>query len=205
MPAGTPTLTSGGDGFVKLKGAQTNWVNAHQFSTHTSGDTNPDSTVVFHEGVHTHHLRAALDRLSHRLGAGDPVSTFEPEPRRDQDRPGDRRRQRRLRDRSRPARARSSSSATIDGDAQSVGLRFAGIGLDGRRRHQGGLLRLRGGDGERAAARSLTIEVQDATRPNTYSAPEGAGRAGLSRRRGAPGPPPPGRRARPTSRPTSPT
>jgi hypothetical protein len=53
MPKGTPTLTSGGNGFVKFKGASTAWMNAHQFSTHTSGDKNPASTVVFDKGMHT--------------------------------------------------------------------------------------------------------------------------------------------------------
>lgn len=53
MPNGTPTLTSGGNGFVKFKGAQTHWVNAHQFSTSAHGDKNPESTVVFDKGMHT--------------------------------------------------------------------------------------------------------------------------------------------------------
>lgn len=53
MPKGTPTLTSGGNGFVKFKGAQTHWVNAHQFSTSAHGDKNPESTVVFDKGLHT--------------------------------------------------------------------------------------------------------------------------------------------------------
>ena len=53
MPNGTPTLTSGGNGFVKFKGAQTHWVNAHQFSTSAHGDKNPESTVVFDKGLHT--------------------------------------------------------------------------------------------------------------------------------------------------------
>ena len=53
MPKGTPTLTSGGNGFVKFKGAQTSWVNAHQFSTSKHGDKNPDSIVVFDKGMHT--------------------------------------------------------------------------------------------------------------------------------------------------------
>ena len=53
MPKGTPSLTSGGNGFVKFKGASTAWMNAHQFSTHTSGDKNPASTVVFDKGMHT--------------------------------------------------------------------------------------------------------------------------------------------------------
>jgi hypothetical protein len=53
MPKGTPTLTSGGDGFVKFKGAQTRWSNAHQFSTHQHGDKNPESDVVLSKGIHT--------------------------------------------------------------------------------------------------------------------------------------------------------
>ena len=53
MPKGTPTLTSGGNGFVKFKGAQTHWIDAHQFSTPQHGDKNPTSTVVFDKGVHT--------------------------------------------------------------------------------------------------------------------------------------------------------
>ena len=71
MPKGTPTLTSGGNGFVKFKGAPAAWMNAHQvFSTSQHGDKNPASTVVFDKGDAHHHLRAALDRLPHRLGAG---------------------------------------------------------------------------------------------------------------------------------------
>ena len=53
MPKGTPTLTSGGNGFVKFKGATTHWTDAHQFSTSTHGDKNPASTVVFDKGTHT--------------------------------------------------------------------------------------------------------------------------------------------------------
>jgi hypothetical protein len=53
MPKGTPTLTSGGDGFVKFKGAQTKWMNAHTFSTHQHGDKNPESDVVLSKGMHT--------------------------------------------------------------------------------------------------------------------------------------------------------
>ena len=53
MPHGTPQLTSGGDGFVKFKGASTGWVNAHMFSTPVHGDKNPASTVVLNKGVHT--------------------------------------------------------------------------------------------------------------------------------------------------------
>jgi hypothetical protein len=53
MPKGTPTLTSGGNGFVKFKGATTKWMDAHQFSTHKQGDKNPASTVVFDKGMHT--------------------------------------------------------------------------------------------------------------------------------------------------------
>jgi hypothetical protein len=53
MPKGTPTLTSGGNGFVKFKGATTKWTDAHQFSTSTHGDKNPASTVVFDKGSHT--------------------------------------------------------------------------------------------------------------------------------------------------------
>lgn len=53
MPKGTPTLTSGGNGFVKFKGASTSWINAHQFSTSAHGDKNPASTVVFDKGLHT--------------------------------------------------------------------------------------------------------------------------------------------------------
>ena len=53
MPHGTPQLTSGGDGFVKFKGASTGWVNAHMFSTPQHGDKNPTSTVVFDKGIHT--------------------------------------------------------------------------------------------------------------------------------------------------------
>jgi hypothetical protein len=52
MPKGTPELTSGGEGFVKFKGAQTAWVNAHQFSTDVHGDKNPESVVVLGKGVH---------------------------------------------------------------------------------------------------------------------------------------------------------
>ena len=53
MPKGTPTLTSGGNGFVKFKGATTTWTDAHQFSTSAHGDKNPASTVVFDKGIHT--------------------------------------------------------------------------------------------------------------------------------------------------------
>lgn len=52
MPAGTAELTSGGNGFVKFKGASTAWKNARQFSTETTLDVNPASTVVFDKGVH---------------------------------------------------------------------------------------------------------------------------------------------------------
>jgi hypothetical protein len=52
MPKGTPELTAGGEGFVKFKGAQTTWVNAHMFSTDVHGDKNPESVVVLGKGVH---------------------------------------------------------------------------------------------------------------------------------------------------------
>jgi hypothetical protein len=53
MPKGTPQLTSGGNGFVKFKGAQTSWINAHMFSTSQHGDQNPASDVVLSKGLHT--------------------------------------------------------------------------------------------------------------------------------------------------------
>jgi hypothetical protein len=52
-PDGPAELTSGGNGFVKFKGATTKWSNAHQFSTETHDDINPASTVLLDEGVHT--------------------------------------------------------------------------------------------------------------------------------------------------------
>jgi hypothetical protein len=53
MPKGTPKLTSGGDGFVKYKGATTSWIDAKQFSTPIEGDRNAPSTVVFDKGMHS--------------------------------------------------------------------------------------------------------------------------------------------------------
>jgi hypothetical protein len=53
MPDGSPRLVSGGDGFVKYKGAQTSWVNARMFSSDEDGVPNPASDVVFGSGLHT--------------------------------------------------------------------------------------------------------------------------------------------------------
>jgi hypothetical protein len=53
MAEGSPELVSGGDGFVKFKGAQTKWVNAHMFSAEAHGVPNAESDVVFGVGLHT--------------------------------------------------------------------------------------------------------------------------------------------------------
>jgi hypothetical protein len=54
MPAGTPPLTPGGEGFVKFKGGLgAAWRDASQFSTPVHGDVNPKSTVMLEAGVHT--------------------------------------------------------------------------------------------------------------------------------------------------------
>jgi hypothetical protein len=53
MPAGTVGLTSGGNGFVKFKGAQTSWVNAKMFSAEAEHDANPASDVLLGVGTHT--------------------------------------------------------------------------------------------------------------------------------------------------------
>lgn len=169
MPAGTPTLTSGGEGFVKLKGAQTTWVNAHQFSTHTSGDKNPDSTVVFHEGVHT--ITFAPRSIGFHIDSVQVIqlSTFEPETKT-------------------LAVAIAAGSddfeslkagpsqvlelGEIGGAAQSVGLRFQGIGLDADAEIKAAYFVFEAAAASAGSA-SLTIEVQDATTPNTYSGLKG--------------------------------
>jgi hypothetical protein len=53
MPEGSPELVAGGEGFVKFKGAQTKWVNAHMFSAEAEGVPNAESDVVFGVGLHT--------------------------------------------------------------------------------------------------------------------------------------------------------
>jgi hypothetical protein len=53
MPAGTPALTEGGEGFVKFKGAWTKWLNATQFSAVEHGAANAASDVVLGVGIHT--------------------------------------------------------------------------------------------------------------------------------------------------------
>ena len=73
MPAGTPALTQGGNGFVKFKGAQTNVDRTpRMFSPGADEVPNPASDVLLSKGIAHHRLRAALDRLPHRLAADDP-------------------------------------------------------------------------------------------------------------------------------------
>jgi hypothetical protein len=171
MPAGTPELTSGGEGFVKLKGAQTNWVNAHQFSTHTSGDKNPESTVVFQEGVHT--ITFAPRSIGFHIDSVQVIqlSSLEPEP-----------------ETKTLATAVAAGSddfeslkagpsqalelGEIDGAAQSVGLRFQGIGLDTDAEIKAAYFVFEAAAASAGSA-SLAIEVQDASRPNTYSGLKG--------------------------------
>jgi len=171
MPAGTPTLTSGGDGFVKLKGAQTSWVNAHQFSTHASGDKNPDSTVVFDKGMHT--ITFAPRSIGFHIDSVQviQVGTFEPAPE--------------TRTLAVAIAAGSDDFESlkagpsqvlelgeIGGTAQSVGLRFQGLGLDGDVDIKAAYFVFEAAATSSGSAR-LAIEVQDATRPNTYSAAKG--------------------------------
>ncbi|HET9067397.1 MAG TPA: hypothetical protein VFN28_02045 [Amaricoccus sp.] len=171
MPAGTPTLTSGGDGFVKLKGAQTHWVNAHQFSTHASGDKNPESTVVFHEGVHS--ITFAPRSTGYHIDSVQVIqlSTFQPEPAPE------------IRtvaiaagsddfESLKAAPSQVLELGHIGGAAQSVGLRFGGIGLDGDVDIKAAYFVFEAAATSSGTAR-LAIEVQDATRPNTYSAFKG--------------------------------
>ena len=61
---------------------------------------------------------------------------------------------------------------TIDGTAQSVGLRFQDIGLDGDADIKAAYFVFEASKSSSGAA-SYTIEVQDATTPSTYSAAKG--------------------------------
>ena len=169
MPKGTPTLTSGGSGFVKFKGASTSWVDAHQFSTSTSGDTNPASTVVF--GVGTHTITFAPRSVGYHVDSVQVIQTgtitpevhtatvaiaagsddFE------------------------STKAGPSQILELGQDAagaQSVGLRFTKIGLDADADIKAAYFVFEAAGSDSGAAR-LAIEVQDATTPSTYSAAKG--------------------------------
>ena len=180
MPEGTPTLTSGGEGFVKLKGAQTSWVNAHQFSTHTSGDKNPASTVVFGVGEHT--ITFAPRSIGYHIDSVQVIQTsrFEPGPAPEPEQP-----EPVTETISVAVRAGSDDFESqkagpsqvlelgkIGGVAQSVGLRFQGIGLDGDADIKAAYFVFEATATSSGTAR-LAIEVQDATRPGTYSALKG--------------------------------
>jgi hypothetical protein len=169
MPAGTPALTSGGGGFVKLKGADTKWVDAHQFSTKTLGDKNPASTVVFGEGEHT--ITFAPRSIGYHIDSVQviQVSAFAP-----------------------PTQTvtvaiaagsddfestKAGPSQVLelghdDAGAQSVGLRFTGIALDADVDIKAAYFVFEAAATSSGTA-SLAIEVQDATAPNTYSAMKG--------------------------------
>ena len=149
---------------MKLKGAQTNWVNAHQFSTSTQGDRNPDSTVVFDEGMHT--ITFAPRSIGYHIDSVQVIqlSTFEPEPAIETMDRGDRRRQRRLRiaqGRPEPGpRARPRSTATPSRSAcaspgsastPTSDIKAAYFVFEAAKASAG--------------AASFTIEVQDATSP----------------------------------------
>ena len=169
MPEGTPTLTSGGGGFVKFKGASTSWVNAHQFSTSTQGDTNPDSTVVF--GVGTHTITFAPRSIGYHVDSVQVIQTgtLEPETRTVEVAvaAGS--------DDFESTKAGPSQILELGQDAdgaQSVGLRFTGIGLDGNVDIKAAYFVFEAAKSSSGAA-SFAIEVQDATAPNTYSAVKG--------------------------------
>lgn len=169
MPAGTPPLTSGGEGFVKFKGAQTSWVNAYQFSTPTAGDKNPESTVVFDAGEHT--ITFAPRSIGYHIDSVQVIqmSRFGPEPET---------RTVKIATGSDDFESRKAAPSQvlelgeIDGREQSVGLRFQGIGLDADVDIKSAYFVFEAAATSSGSA-ALTIEVQDATRPNTYSALKG--------------------------------
>ena len=70
MPKGTPTLTSGGNGFVKFKGATTSWTDAHQFSTSTHGDRTRPRPWSSTRGCTPSPSRRARPAIHIELGAG---------------------------------------------------------------------------------------------------------------------------------------
>jgi hypothetical protein len=169
MPVGTPALTTGGDGFVKFKGADTKWMDAHQFSTKTQGDQNPASIVVFDEGVHT--ITFAPRSVGYHIDSVQviQVGTIEPAT-------------------SSVAVAIAASSDDFESTkaapsqilelgqdaagAQSVGLRFGGIGLDADVDIKAAYFVFEAAHSSSGAA-ALQIEIQDAVEPSTYSAAKG--------------------------------
>src|SRR5918992_5277407 len=53
LPAGTVPVTSTWNGFLKLKGATTNWSYAKIFGASQEGDANPPAHVMLSKGFHT--------------------------------------------------------------------------------------------------------------------------------------------------------
>jgi hypothetical protein len=135
LPKGTPELTRdiGGEGFIKFKGAQTAWVNAHMFS---SEGPNPESIVVLDKGLHTiifagrssgmHIDSLQIVRKSTPVPKDD-VPPPAPEiaaARASVDRQGDDFESRKA------GASRDLELGEEGGAAQSVGLRFHGLELD---------------------------------------------------------------------------
>lgn len=167
LPEGTKPVTEdhGGKGFVKLKGAQTTWVNAHMFS---ADDANPESIVMLDEGRHTFVFAPRstgyhIDSLQLVQRGATPPADPDPE--------------------------RISASIAAQNDdyettklgrsldldlgrdgkgAQSTGLRFSGLDIPKGAEIESAYLVFEASERSVGSAR-FTIEIEDTAQAKTYS------------------------------------
>jgi hypothetical protein len=177
MPNGTPSLTSGGDGFVKFKSGPPagKWVDAKMFSTPVHGDKNPASNVVLDEGLHKitfaprstgYHIDSVqIVRLGSSPNPPDPDPDPEPEPGTISARIAAKH------DDFESNKAAASDDLEFgrDGDgAQSVGLRFTGLELAAGAEITGAYFEFQAAKTGSGAA-SFEIEIENTTSARTYS------------------------------------
>jgi hypothetical protein len=174
LPKGTPELTKdiGGEGFIKFKGAQTKWGNAHMFS---SEGPNPESIVVLDKGLHTIVFAGRSSGMhidSLQVVKTKPVSAAKAElmslpameigtVRASVDRPSDDFESK-----------KASASKDLElghegGAAQSVGLRFHGLELDPEAEIARAYLSFTAARTSKGAA-SFDIEIEATTAARSY-------------------------------------